>query len=278
MNPTTSDIMVNPPNPCTAYVEFGSGNGYVLKSVIKVSRHLVCSFLYYPGLAVAPTSSPERPLVRILVQAPRHLANPPTLRITGILNNGSTFSNPYRYSGGRLSSATYCCKIWILWRRVQESPDGWCQTPWFTVWGRTHDHNLGYSAGSLSELGGYRRHIDHRISYVAAVYFPRDSILTEVILLGANAFDNEPWIVTLVEFTRKILEEQTRVRAIGVCFGHQIIGRALGAKLGRNKRGWEASVTPIPLSGKGRELFGGKDVLVFLAGNYRKLLRTFTDK
>lgn len=94
------------------------------------------------------------------------------------------------------------------------------------------------------------------------------------MLLGANAYDNEPWIIKLVEFTRKVLEEQTRVRAIGVCFGHQIIGRALGAKVGRNKRGWEASVTSVPLSSRGRELFDGKDALVFLTRNLpRRLLR-----
>lgn len=168
----------------------------------------------------------------------------------------------------------YSCKIWILRRRFQESPDSWCQNPSPTGRGRTHHHNLGYPAGSLSELGGYRRHIDHRISYVVTVCSSQDPILTTFVLLGANAYDNEPWIIKLVEFTRKVLEEQTRVRAIGVCFGHQIIGRALGAKVGRNKRGWEASVTSVPLSSRGRELFDGKDVLVFLTRNFpRRPLR-----
>lgn len=33
-------------------------------------------------------------------------------------------------------------------------------------------------------------------------------------------------------------------------------------KVGRNDDGWEAAVTDVNLSGRGKELFGGKDVLV----------------
>ena len=51
------------------------------------------------------------------------------------------------------------------------------------------------------------------------------------------------------------------MRIIGVCFGHQIVGRAMGARLGRNERGWEASVVDVDLTPKGKEIFG-KDTLV----------------
>lgn len=73
---------------------------------------------------------------------------------------------------------------------------------------------------------------------------------------GFNSFDDDIWILKLVDFVKKILFEQTRVRLIGVCFGHQIIGRALGQKVGRSEGGWEISVTPMQLTEKGRELFG----------------------
>ena len=32
--------------------------------------------------------------------------------------------------------------------------------------------------------------------------------------------------------------------------------------MGRNEQGWEAAVNEVQLTSKGKELFGGKDVLV----------------
>ena len=58
-----------------------------------------------------------------------------------------------------------------------------------------------------------------------------------------------------MEFTKKVLA-QNRVRLIGVCFGHQIIGRALDVKVGRSTDGWEVAVVPVDLTEKGKQLFG----------------------
>jgi len=46
-----------------------------------------------------------------------------------------------------------------------------------------------------------------------------------------------------------------------VCFGHQIIGRAAGVKVGRSEGGWEVSVLPVELTQKGKEIFQ-QDTLV----------------
>lgn len=75
-----------------------------------------------------------------------------------------------------------------------------------------------------------------------------------------NAHDNIPWINELVDFVKKVLS-QDRVRVIGVCFGHQIIGRAMGAKVARSDRGWELSVSEVNLTPRGKEIFG-KEKLV----------------
>lgn len=71
---------------------------------------------------------------------------------------------------------------------------------------------------------------------------------------GYDAFAPSPWIVRLVDFVKQALE-QDRVRIIGVCFGHQIVGRALNQRVYRGEAGWEVSVTAINLSGLGRKLF-----------------------
>ena len=77
---------------------------------------------------------------------------------------------------------------------------------------------------------------------------------------GHNSFEDSPWIKTLVEYTAKVLA-QDRVRIIGVCFGHQIVGRAMGVKVGRNPDGWETAVYDVDLTPKGKEIFQ-KDSLV----------------
>jgi hypothetical protein len=85
----------------------------------------------------------------------------------------------------------------------------------------------------------------------------------DAILLTASSFDafeNDPWILKLVAFVREVLE-QRRVRIIAACFGHQIVGRALGARVGRSDKGWETSVTPIQLTERGQKIFGKSDLV-----------------
>ncbi|KAG8527562.1 uncharacterized protein KY384_007714 [Bacidia gigantensis] len=82
------------------------------------------------------------------------------------------------------------------------------------------------------------------------------------MMVEFNSFDDEPWILRLVEYTQKALEHP-HVKVIGVCFGHQILGRALGSRVAKHERGtWEVSVCEVQQTEKGKELFGGKDVLM----------------
>ncbi|KAI1813186.1 putative class I glutamine amidotransferase [Poronia punctata] len=87
--------------------------------------------------------------------------------------------------------------------------------------------------------------------------YPDPESIDAILITGSkfNAFDNDEWIVRLVQYTKRCLESG-RVRVIGVCFGHQIIGRALGAVLGRNTRGWEISVVEHELTPEGKKVFG----------------------
>lgn len=56
----------------------------------------------------------------------------------------------------------------------------------------------------------------------------------------ASAYDDTPWIKSLVEFIRKMYAENVKIA--GVCFGHQIIAHALGGKVERAKQGLGAGV------------------------------------
>ncbi|KAI4205759.1 MAG: hypothetical protein LQ350_000256 [Teloschistes chrysophthalmus] len=93
--------------------------------------------------------------------------------------------------------------------------------------------------------------------------FPKMEDVDGVFLTGSkfDSFADIPWTNKLVDYVKEILA-QDRVRLVGVCFGHQIIGRAMGARVGRNdSQGWEVSVTDVDLTAEGKKFFDGKDVL-----------------
>lgn len=94
--------------------------------------------------------------------------------------------------------------------------------------------------------------------------YPALEDIDAILISGSrhNSFDDDPWILKLVEFVQEILK-QRRVRIIGVCFGHQIVGRALGAKVARSDKGWEVSVTAIDLTKRGQEIFGKNSLVSF---------------
>ncbi|XP_042375120.1 gamma-glutamyl peptidase 5-like [Zingiber officinale] len=58
-----------------------------------------------------------------------------------------------------------------------------------------------------------------------------------------DAEGDDPWIQGLVVFLKALDVKKKKV--LGVCFGHQILSRALGGKTGRAKKGWDIGVTCI---------------------------------
>jgi GMP synthase-like glutamine amidotransferase len=103
----------------------------------------------------------------------------------------------------------------------------------------------------------------HDIVHNPASAYPSLDDIDAILISGSkhNSFDNDEWINTLVEYVRRALAHD-RVRVIGVCFGHQIVARAMGVLVGRSDEGWEVSVTETRLTATGRELFGGRETLV----------------
>jgi GMP synthase-like glutamine amidotransferase len=52
----------------------------------------------------------------------------------------------------------------------------------------------------------------------------------------SSVYDDEPWISRLKEFVREI--QSAGKVFIGVCFGHQMLGEALGGKVRKSEVGW----------------------------------------
>ncbi|KAL4889888.1 Aldehyde/histidinol dehydrogenase [Aspergillus ambiguus] len=96
---------------------------------------------------------------------------------------------------------------------------------------------------------------------VAREEYPKAEEFDVLLLTGSkhDAFADTPWIISLTTYIADIFQ-QTQKAIIGICFGHQIIARALGARVGRSTTGWEVAVESVTLNDTGKDLFG-KDIL-----------------
>ena len=77
---------------------------------------------------------------------------------------------------------------------------------------------------------------------------------------GLSAADDSiPWIRQLLAYTRRAIAHP-RVKVVGVCFGHQLAGRALGEGIAvgdnNNNKCCEMGVCRVRLSEIGRRIFG----------------------
>ena len=102
-------------------------------------------------------------------------------------------------------------------------------------------------------------------------YLPRSSRslpstagLYDVIFIGGShysAYEDLPWISTLMDVLPQYAATG-RVRLVGLCFGHQLLARALGGSVGKNPSGWcgggeAASEKILPAGEEGGRGSGG---------------------
>jgi GMP synthase (glutamine-hydrolysing) len=83
------------------------------------------------------------------------------------------------------------------------------------------------------------------------------SVLDEVdsiVITGsrAAAYSDEPWVDALHSVVREAVMER-HLPLLGVCFGHQVLARALGGAVAPNPRGLELGTIEVTLNDAGRE-------------------------
>eukprot|EP00897_Mesotaenium_endlicherianum_P003210 jgi/Mesen1/2917/ME000175S02073 len=61
-----------------------------------------------------------------------------------------------------------------------------------------------------------------------------------------DAHADEEWILRLCGVLRELHAKRTKV--LGICFGHQVLSRALGGRTGRSLVGWELGVKEVPVT------------------------------
>nr|GMD28911.1 gamma-glutamyl peptidase 5-like [Ipomoea batatas] len=60
-----------------------------------------------------------------------------------------------------------------------------------------------------------------------------------------DAYGNEPWILQLCLLLQALFSMQKKV--LGICFGHQVLCRALGGKVGKAYSGWDIGVRKVEI-------------------------------
>lgn len=56
----------------------------------------------------------------------------------------------------------------------------------------------------------------------------------------SSVYDDKQWIRDLEDFVRRLYREQRKV--VGICFGHQLIAKALGGEVSKSPKGWGVGV------------------------------------
>ncbi|KAK4491183.1 hypothetical protein RD792_001914 [Penstemon davidsonii] len=85
---------------------------------------------------------------------------------------------------------------------------------------------------------------------VAKGEFPSDDEIGEYegfVITGScnDAHGNDLWITRLLLLLNKL--DSMKKKILGICFGHQILGRAIGGKIGRARAGWDIGITQVNL-------------------------------
>lgn len=76
------------------------------------------------------------------------------------------------------------------------------------------------------------------VSVIKGEALPDPASLEAVLYTGspAGVYDPEPWIAPLSDFIRAAAAAKTP--QVGICFGHQIMGEALGGRVVKSPKGW----------------------------------------
>uniref|UniRef100_A0A060TB90 ARAD1D29062p n=1 Tax=Blastobotrys adeninivorans TaxID=409370 RepID=A0A060TB90_BLAAD len=108
------------------------------------------------------------------------------------------------------------------------------------------------NAGLPAEVGITK----HKVVDAGDDAYPPLESISGIVITGSkhNSYESIPWIVRLVEYVQRAV--QKGVPIVGICFGHQIVGRALEVPVGKNPKGWEIASQSIQLTDKGKALLG----------------------
>ncbi|WP_394182107.1 glutamine amidotransferase [Marinomonas posidonica] len=106
-----------------------------------------------------------------------------------------------------------------------------------------------YAQMFADQIGSINPELEFEIFDVRLNAFPEHHQVCDAWLVTgskADAYADDEWILKLCDFIRDI-DQQGQV-LVGICFGHQVIARALGGKVEKYSGGWGVGVHHYQLS------------------------------
>ncbi|KAI0289422.1 hypothetical protein B0F90DRAFT_1868323 [Multifurca ochricompacta] len=99
----------------------------------------------------------------------------------------------------------------------------------------------------------------------AMAYPPSDTLDTYngIVITGsaASAYEDVEWINRLVSWVADLSVQRPHIKIIGICFGHQIVARALGGECVSNNGNWEIAISEVTLTNLGQRVFGTQSIV-----------------
>jgi GMP synthase (glutamine-hydrolysing) len=117
-------------------------------------------------------------------------------------------------------------------------------------------------ATEVQRLGDFEEWVERGLGEVACPVLvidaeggevlPDPELCAGAVVTGSHAMvtDNLPWSVAIEGWIGKLISAQ--VPYLGICYGHQLLGRAAGGEVGYHPRGREVGTVTVTLSDEGR--------------------------
>ena len=100
-----------------------------------------------------------------------------------------------------------------------------------------------YAEMFAQQLAALESELSFEIYDVRLDVFPENTDACDAWLITgskSDAYGDDPWIIRLCEFIREV-DAKGQV-LVGICFGHQVIARALGGRVAKFEGGWGVGV------------------------------------
>jgi GMP synthase (glutamine-hydrolysing) len=85
-----------------------------------------------------------------------------------------------------------------------------------------------------------------------------------------SVYEEVPWVVTLADLVRRL--DRERRKLVGVCFGAQMIGHALGGKVAPAPAGWQVGVKEVKVTSREPWMTPPADTFRILHSNADQIL------